>query len=173
MPSTTRIPALVLGLLGGAVVPELAAQSRPGVLPDGSTFAVTVNRLTIDGFSDEPLTGVALRFAGLRRNALSWELGAAVMADQDLRAASLELGPAFNLSLPGATLLIRGGGTGIVAASGDGGGGAIGAYAGMGLLFRVGRRVGLRFDLARHWYAGEGTGAWQFGAGFALLPRIR
>ncbi len=164
--------ATALVLLGGSIVPGLAAQVRPGSLPDGSAFAVTANRLMFDGTgTDWGLSALMLRYTALRRNTVAYDFGGGILVADGVGALQVEAGPAFNLSLPGATVLLRAGVTSVVAS----GGGVVGGYAGAGLLFRVGDGVGLRLDLARHQYAaGEGSiGAWQLGGGIALLPRIR
>jgi hypothetical protein len=161
-----------LVLIGGAFVPGLAAQSRGTTLAQGSSFAITAGRLWFDGSDSDPaLTELALRFATLRHNRLSLDAGAGVVFADGVGALTAEAGPAFDVSLPGAILLLRAGVSTLVA----GGGGVIGAYAGLGLILRLGNGVGLRLDVARHAYgiADGSVGAWRVGGGIALLPRIR
>jgi hypothetical protein len=172
MSPAPRFSALALALCGAAIVPGLAAQHRPATLPRGSSFAITGGGLLFDGSdADAGIKALTLRFTTLRPNGLSFDVGAGLLVAGEAGAFSLEVGPAFNISIPGATLLLRAGGTGIVA----GGGGLVGGYAGLGVLFRVANGVGFRLDVARHQYAigSESLGAWQLGGGIALLPRIR
>jgi len=172
MSPAPRFSALALALCGTAIVPGLAAQTRPATLPRGSSFAITGGRLLFDGSdSDVAIKSLTLRYTTLRPNGVSFDLGAGLVVGDAAGAFSLEVGPAFNISIPGATLLLRAGGTGIVA----GGGGLVGGYAGVGVLFRVANGVGFRLDVARHQYATgrESFGAWQLGGGIAVLPRIR
>lgn len=167
-----RLSAFALALCGGVIVPSLAAQARPATLPRGSSFAITGSRFLFDGSdADAGINALTLRFTTLRPNGLAFDVGAGLLVAGEAGAFSLEVGPAFNISIPGATLLLRAGGTGIVA----GGGGVIGGYAGVGVLFRVANGVGFRLDVARHQYAigSESLGAWQLGGGIAVLPRIR
>jgi hypothetical protein len=172
MSLAVRLSVIALAVCGVAIVPGLAAQARPATLPRGSSIAITGGALLFDGSdSDLRIKTLTLRFTALRPNALSFDAGAALLVAGEAGALSLEAGPALNISLPGATVLMRGGLTGLVAA----GGGLIGGYAGVGVLFRVANGVALRLDVARHQYSfsGESVGAWQLGAGMAVLPRIR
>lgn len=172
MSLAVRLSALALALCGGAIVPGLAAQARPATLPRGSSLAFTASRFIVDGSgSDFGLKALTLRYTTLRPNSLSFDLGAGLVFAEEAGALSLEAGPAFNISIPGATVLLRGGLTGVVA----GGGGVLGGYAGVGMLFRIANGIGFRLDVARHQYAtgDESIGAWQLGGGVAFLPRIR
>jgi hypothetical protein len=172
MSPAARLRVIALAWCGVAVVPGLAAQSRPATLPRGSSVAITGGAFLFDGSeSDLRIKTLTLRFAALRPNSLSFDAGAALLVAGKAGALSLEVGPAFNISVPGATVLMRGGLTGLVAA----GGGLIGGYAGVGVLFRVANGVALRLDVARHQYSfsGEWVRAWQLGAGVAVLPSKR
>jgi hypothetical protein len=84
---------------------------------------------------------------------------------------TLDIGPGYNVSLPGATLVLRGGAGGIVGL----GGGALlipGAHVGASAIISLQSRGALRLDLLRHFYLEEGElyPYWSLGLGFAILP---
>ncbi|MBI4419688.1 MAG: hypothetical protein HY560_02600, partial [Gemmatimonadetes bacterium] len=80
-----------------------------------------------------------------------------------------DLGIAYNVSLPGATLLLKGGGSAVVGI-GDGGGGAFpGLHFGAALVARTGARTGLLLDVTEHIYLG--VPVLSIGVGLVALPR--
>jgi hypothetical protein len=118
-------------------------------------------------------TAVTFRRSDLRRNGIGMELDAGLFP-QVLPSAllvTLDIGPGYNVSLPGATLVLRGGAGGIVGL----GGGALlipGAHVGASAIISLQSRGALRLDLLRHFYLEEGElyPYWSLGLGFAILP---
>jgi hypothetical protein len=87
---------------------------------------------------------------------------------------NLDMGGALNLTFPRATLLLRGGASGVFAL----GGGALarpGLHYGASLLIKVDDRSAFRFDLIRRiFYLSDRTAtpSLTIGAGITVLPRI-
>ncbi|HEX5574275.1 MAG TPA: hypothetical protein VFX42_00265 [Gemmatimonadales bacterium] len=150
--------------------PLLGAQSAR--LPDGPAVGASIDQFLYEG---ERLTAVSFRFSGLRAGKLGSEIGVGLFPDA-LSSGALylapDLGPAFNASGPGFSLLLKGGLSSLAAL---GGGFAFipGYHVGGGLIVQAGKRFGIRIDAVRHVYlAGEGSEAlWSVGLGFTGLPR--
>jgi hypothetical protein len=93
-----------------AAVQAASAQSPFAHLPDGPVAGVSLERFR---YEDEGgITGVSFHLSRLRHNGGGPELGVTVFP-QYLQAPALLMAPdagvAFNISLPAATLLLRGG----------------------------------------------------------------
>jgi hypothetical protein len=158
-------PLVVLGLVTLAL-PSLHAQGER--LPDGPARGMTLDR-----FRSGP-TALTLRLSSLRAGSAGTEVGVALFP-QALAVRALLLAPDFgasyNVSLPGATLLAKGG-LSMLIALGGGFGFLPGFHLGGGVIMRVEERLCLRLDATRHFYQVEGRthGVWSFGVGFAVLP---
>jgi hypothetical protein len=156
-----------------ATLPAPSAAQTELTLPDGPAVGGTVDRFSYDG---EGITAVTFRFSGLRSRSFGSEVGVSVFPDAfDFNALLLasDLGPAFNASGPGITVLLKGGLSTIMAL---GGGFAFlpGYHLGGGMIFRAGQRLGVRLDLARHVYLSDGQSSepiWSVGLGFTSLAR--
>jgi hypothetical protein len=161
---------LQLSLL--AAVQAASAQSPFAHLPDGPVAGVSLERFR---YEDEGgITGVSFHLSRLRHNGGGPELGVTVFP-QYLQAPALLMAPdagvAFNISLPAATLLLRGG---VSAFVGLGRGVNVfcpGAHLGGGALVHLDRRLALRADLLKRWYVIDGGTEpyWSFGLGFSIL----
>jgi hypothetical protein len=152
----------------------VAAQRAPGRLPDGLAIGGSMDRFLYEGTG---VTAVSFRLTSLRQNSAGTEVGVSLFP-QALEFGALllapDLGPAYNISLPGATLLVKAGGSALL---GLGGGvGAIpGVHLGGGVLLRAGPQAALRLDVIRHFYLVESElePIWSVGLGFSSLPRLR
>jgi hypothetical protein len=151
---------------------ELNAQTKTSLL-NGPALGATIDRFTYEG---EGLTAVSFRFSGLRSRTVGSEIGVSLFPDA-LQAGAVylasDLGPAFNISGPGVTVLLK---AGVSTLTGFGGGFAFtpGYHLGGGLIVQVGQRLGVRVDLARHVYVSgvESTEPiWSVGLGFTSLAR--
>jgi hypothetical protein len=160
---------MALALAAAVLSSRLAGQSEPRAQLAGPSFALTMNRLDLG--SDPPTSEFMIRFTRLRPSALSLDLALGVVDVSGAAAIALEVGPASTLACPGGALLFRVGVMGLQAPSGTAGG----LYAGLSALLKFRGRSGLRVDVARQQYLrpGRSLGAWQFGGGMALLPRVR
>jgi hypothetical protein len=156
-----------------AALPGPSAAQTELTLPDGPAVGGTVDRFSYDG---EGITAVTFRFSGLRSRRFGSEIGVSVFPDAfDFNALLLasDLGPAFNASGPGITVLLKGGLSTIMAL---GGGFAFvpGYHIGGGMIIRAGQRLGVRLDLVRHVYVSDAESSepiWSVGLGFTSLPR--
>jgi hypothetical protein len=163
--------ALMLGYTG-----QPAHAQRGASLPNGPALGVSVTKFAEAFTLDETLTAITFRHSGLRANAVGLELDAGLFP-QVLPGALLiafDGGPGYNISLPGATLILRAG-PGGYAALGGGGGGAFtpGVHLGASAIVGVQRRAGIRLDLLRHWYRvdDEFYPYWSLGFGFAVMSK--
>src|SRR5436190_10724178 len=103
-------PQIILQLSLLAAVQPASAQSPFAHLADGPAAGVSVERFR---YEDEGgITAVSFHLSRLRRNGGGPELGVAVFP-QYLQVPALLMAPdagvAFDISLPAATLLLRGG----------------------------------------------------------------
>jgi hypothetical protein len=142
-------------------------------LPNGTALGATVDRFIHEG---QGITAVSFRFSGLRSRTVGSEIGISLFPDA-LQAGALylasDLGPAFNVSGPGVTVLLK---AGVSTLTGFGGGFVFtpGYHLGSGLIVQTGARWGVRVDLARHVYVSgvESTEPiWSVGVGFTGLAR--
>jgi len=168
-------PQVMLQLSLALAVHPANAQSRLAPLPDGPApgGSVEVFRYEEEG----ALTAFSFHLSRLKHNGLGLELGMGMFPEY-LQLPALvvtpDVGVGFNLSLPAITLLLRGGGSAIVALGGQGTGEFLaGGHLGGAVLLQVDRRAALRADLLRRWYlvGGETEPFWSFALGFSILPR--
>lgn len=150
-----------------AAAPAQAQQTDDRLLR-GTTVAVTVAGWFVD---DEAGLGALQLHAGkLEPRRATFEFDVALILDQGAGVFP-DLGVAYNVAQPGFTILPRAG-VGVAAIVGIGGGIVLpGYYVGSGLVAHLGPGVGLRLDVAAHWYLVEGraVSAISFGAGLASL----
>jgi hypothetical protein len=160
---------LQLSLL--AAVQPASSQSPIAHLPDGPASGVSLDRFQ---YEDEgAIAAVSFHVSRLRHNGLGTELGVAVFP-QYLEYPALvtapDAGVGFNISVPAATLLLRGG---FGALLGLGGGLSLfpGAHLGCSALVQLDHRLALRTDVLRRWYLvdGETEPFWSIGLGFSVL----
>ncbi|MFL5493592.1 MAG: hypothetical protein ACJ8DC_04310 [Gemmatimonadales bacterium] len=160
---------LQLSLL--AAVQPVSAQSPIAQLPDGPTSGLSVERFQ---YEDEgAIAAVSFHRSRLRHNGFGSEFGVAVFP-QYLQFPSLvtapDAGVAFNISVPAATLLLRGG---LGALLGIGGGLSLfpGAHLGGSALVHLDQRLAVRADVLKRWYRiGDETAPfWSMGVGFTVL----
>jgi hypothetical protein len=160
---------LQLSLL--AAVQPASAQSPIAHLPDGPALGVSLDRFQ---YEDEgAIAAVSFHLSRLRHNGLGTELGVAVFP-QYLEYPALvtapDAGVGFNLALPAATLLLRGG-FGAIVGLGQGLSLFPGAHLGGSALVHLDQRLALRADVLKRWYLIEGETApfWSVGVGFSVL----
>ena len=167
------IVLLLVALALPAVSWPAQAQVGP-YLPNGKALGVSATRYTQTLSLDESVTALTFRRSDLRQYAVGLNLDAGIFpqALPSALVATLDVGPGYNLSLPGATVVLRGGVSGIF---GIGGGALLipGAHLGASALVRVDSRAAVRLDLLRHLYLSDGEvyPLWSLGFGFAVLPR--
>lgn len=143
-------------------------------LPDGAALGGSMDRFIDDGFET---TTLSFRLSQLRQNSVGTEIGLSLFPEALVAGGLIvapDLGAAYNISLPEATVLLKAGGSGIV---GLGPGVAIGIpglHLGAGLILRAGPRAGVRFDVIRHFYRHDGrtSGMWSLSFGLTKLPRL-
>jgi hypothetical protein len=161
--------SVVVTLLFSAL-PSLAAQTSL-TLPNGPALGATVDRFIYEG---EGITAVTFRFSDLRSRTAGSEIGVSLFPDAAQSGAlylASDLGPAFNVTGPGVTVLLK---AGLSTLLGIGGGFGFtpGYHLGTGLIVRAASRLGIRFDVARHVYVGgveTSEPIWSVGLGFTSL----
>lgn len=156
-------------------VTTLQAQGSDAHLPSGTALGITVDRFIIA--SEYSYTSATLHVSWLRPNKLTPEFGLSVFPGvlaEGFLITGVDVGAAFNVALPDATLLLRGGASGLFAL-GQGGAGALPAvHYGASLLFRIAERGAIRFDVLRRVYLVPIEGSeptLSLGIGFSTLPR--
>jgi hypothetical protein len=162
---------LQLSLLAAAQT--ASSQSPFAHLPDGPAMGISVDRFH---YEDEgAFTTMSFHLSRLRHNSLGLELGVAIFPEYlsfPALVAAPDAGAAFNISLPGGTLLLRGG-AGALVAFGRGLNTIFypGAHLGAGAIIRIDRRTALRADALKRWYMTEGETVpfWSIGLGFSIL----
>lgn len=134
----------------------------------------------MDLFTYEGSRATAFTFRGssLAPGGLGPEVGVSLFPGAlSARAVMLapDVGLAYNLALPYATLLIKAGGSALTAVAPGGAAFIAGYHLGAGLALQLDRRTGVRFDVIRHSYIGfdEAEAVWSIGLGFTVLPRRR
>ena len=165
---------LLIGIIPmvGAPRVSLGAQGGPSRL-QGKALGGSIDRFS---YEDVSITAFTFRYSELRPGGLGPEVGVSLFP-QALPLAALilapDLGGAFNVSVPGATLLLKGGASALTVLAPQAAGLRVGYHVGAGLLLRMDNRTGLRVDVIRHFYqdAGETEAIWSIGLGFTTLPR--
>jgi hypothetical protein len=166
----------LLASLALATVSRTAhAQASVSYLPNGPALGISATRFAETLRLDGSVTALTFRRTDLRRNAVGLELDAGVFPQAlpfGALITSFDIGPGYNLSLPGVTVVLRAGGGGILAI-----GRATelipGAHLGASTIIHLQSRLALRLELLRHFYLEEGElyPYWGLGLGFAVLPR--
>jgi hypothetical protein len=159
----------------GATAPALAAQQTSSRLT-GNAMGVSMDWFTEDGYG---LWAMSYRFSTLRPGNVGADLGVSLFP-QALPAGVLALagdfGASYNLPVPGGSLLLKAGGSGLAVLGTGGALLAPGFHVGGTVLVNTGERSGLRIDVIRHYYlpnGGEVAPVWSVGLGFAVIPRLR
>ena len=150
---TLRALGLALAL---ALVPVTLAAQKASPLADGTAVGASVGRVSA---SDDQWTSVALNVTRLRQNRVGFELSLATIpmtVPLGMLVLAPDVGAAYNVSLPGATLLVKGGASLLLAGSPYGFAGGVGGYFGAGAIVRLGPRVGLRLDVTQRYLSTDG-----------------
>ena len=172
-----RTAVVYYALLAVTIPAALPAQAAPARIPPGTALGVTVDRFEID---DVRLLAGTFHLSSLKPGNLTPEFAIGVFP-QAISAmvlvTNLDVGAAFNVPLPHATLLLRGGASGLFA-FGSGGAGALpGIHYGASLLVRIAGRNGIRFDaIARRAVFlpyGVSSPFISLGVGITSLPGLR
>lgn len=162
---------LVVSLLGISLSGGSEAQSGAGPLR-GQAMGVSMDRFSAGGSG---LMAFSYRYSWLRPGGIGVEVGIPVFP-QALPAGVLaiapDVGPSYNLTVPGGSILIKAGGTALAAVGVEGTAFVPGIHLGGTLLLQTGSLSGLRLDLIHHRYWGAGgeiDPVWSIGLGFAIL----
>ena len=139
--------------------------------------------MSMDRFSngvgpDAPgLMAMSYRFSQLQPGRVGFELGVALFPQGlpvGVLALAPDLGAAYNISIPGGSVLLKAGGSAAMLMGLPGLAVLPGFHAGGTLLLKVNGRSAVRVDVVRHYYRadeGELEPLWSVGLGFAILPR--
>ena len=166
----------VAGLSASSVV-RLNAQHAPGPLA-GPAMGMSMDRFSTGVGRDHPgLMAMSYRFSQLQPWRVGFELGAALFPQAlpaGILALAPDLGVAYNVPIPGGSVLLKAGGSAVMAMGPPGVAILPGFHAGGTLLLKVNGRSAVRVDVVRHYYRadeGELEPLWSIGLGFAILPR--
>jgi hypothetical protein len=178
-PNPREVPVLRF-LLAISLLPLTPVLAQAPSLPSGSRLegiskGAGVDRFIYDGTG---ITAFTFRQSDLRPGQLSSEFSVSFFPEAVAALALLfapDFGPAYNVAMPQATLLLKAGGSAITGIATD----VVfvpGAHLGAGLVLRVDDRTGIRIDAARHlyWDTGETETIWSIGFGLTSLrpPRL-
>ena len=172
MRSTATFGFLLLAMSS----PALNAQESSTWIPSGTALGVTFDRFeAADGFR---LVAGTFHVSSIKPNNLTPEFAVSIfpraIASRVL-LTNIDLGGAFNIPMPSATMLIRGGVSGLFLLGGGGAGGIGGAHYGLSLLLKFRDKNGIRLDLLHRLYflpIDLGAGAVTLGVGITALPGI-
>lgn len=137
---------------------------------EGISKGAGMDRFIYDGTG---ITAFTFRQSDLRPGQLGSEFSVSFFPQAVAALALLfapDFGPAYNLSIPHATLLLKAGGSAITGVATD-----VefipGAHLGAGLVLRLDHRTGIRIDAARrfYWDAGGSEAIWSIGFGLTSL----
>lgn len=156
---------------------SLHAQDRNDWIPPGTALGVTLDRfVSVEGTS---LVAGTFHVSTIKPNNLAPEFAVSIfpraIASRVL-LTNIDLGGALNVAMPSATLLLRGGVSGLFLLGGGGAGALGGAHYGVSLLLRFRDKNGIRLDLLHRLYFlpyDLGVGAVTLGVGITALPGIR
>jgi uncharacterized membrane protein YdjX (TVP38/TMEM64 family) len=170
----TALLACLAFSLVGASPQRMASQQRSSSRLEGISKGATIDRFIYDGTGE---TAFSFRLSGLRPSRLGPELGVSFFPKALVAQALLfapDLGAAYSVSMPHATLLIKAGASVLTGLATD----VVfiaGAHVGAGFIVRIDDRTGIRMDVIRHIYFedGEAEPIWSVGLGFCALPRLR
>jgi hypothetical protein len=160
-------------IIAGA--PPVAAQGSSAWLPAGTAFGVTVDRFGVD---ETGLMAATFHLSTLKPNDLTPEFSISVFPQAFaamVLVTAVDVGGAINLPLPRATLLLRGGLSGLFLLGGGGGGAVPGFHYGASLLVKIQGKNGIRFDVvARRVVLPPylSPAILSFGIGITSLPSI-
>jgi hypothetical protein len=173
---------LLLGLIGVAGLGAssgvwLEAQHIPAQFA-GPAMGVSMDRFSSGVGPDAPgLMAMSYRFSQLQPGRVGLELGVALFP-QALPVGTLalapDLGAAYNVPIPGGSVLLKGGGSAVMLMGMPGAAILPGFHVGGALLLKVNGRSAVRVDVLRHYYRADGgelEPLWSVGLGFAILPR--
>jgi hypothetical protein len=168
--SARTLLSTVIVLTAG--LPCVRAQTTR-TLPEGPALGATVDRFSYEGYK---ITALSFRFSALRPRKLNTEVGVSLFPDA-LETGAIYLAPdvgaAFKIAGPGVAVLVKGG-LSALTALGRSFSLSPGYHFGAGLIIQATKRVGVRFDLARHIYiegAQSSEPLWSVGVGFTSLGR--
>jgi hypothetical protein len=137
---------MCVGALSLAAAGAIQAQGGTARLPAGNAIGVTVDRFQVEDFH---LMAATFHLSSLQPNAFTPEFAISVFPQAfaaGILATNIDVGGAINLSLPRASLLLRGGLSGLFA-MGSGGAAALpGIHYGASLLVKIAGGSGIRFD---------------------------
>ncbi len=155
---------------------RLEAQHPPAQLA-GPAMGMSMDRFSNGVGRDDPgIVAFSYRFSQLRPGSVGFELGVALFP-QALPAGVLALAPdlgvAYNVTIPGGSVLLKAGGSAVMVMGLPGATILPGFHGGGTLLMKVNGRSAVRVDVVRHYYRADGgeLGLWSLGLGFAILPR--
>jgi len=167
---------LCLAAVAGVVTPT-SAQQAPQEIAGGHTGGVSVGTLNL---GPSGVTMVTVRWTDLRRHAPAAELGLAFAPfelGEDRRVFAAEFSTGRNISLPGATLLLKAGVSGLGIDT-PGGRSELypGFHTGFGTVARAGQGgLGFRIDVTHHFYYDPDRDdllpVWSVGVGLTSIPR--
>ena len=154
----------------------LAAQGNTAWLPAGKAIGVTVDRFQVEEIG---ILAGTFHLSSLKPNHLTPEFAISVFPQAfsaRIVVTNLDVGGAINIPLPQATLLLRGGLSGLFAFGAGGAGALPGVHYGASLLVKIGGKNGIRFDVVarRAVYPPYGVSPafLSFGVGITSLPGI-
>ena len=169
---TIAFMAAVLAL--HPVVSSLHAQGSDARLPSGTALGVTADRFSIQ--SEYGVTALTFHVSSLHPNKLNPEFAVSlfpVTLGEGSMMGNVDLGGALNVPLPNATLLVRGGASGVFA-FGRATGALPGVHYGVSLLVKVSPSSAIRFDVIRRIYGLPGftSSSLTLGFGISSLPKL-
>ena len=164
-------------LLLAVALRPVRAQDRASWLPPGPALGITVDRFEFG--DDFRQTAATIHVSSLKPNTLTPEFAASIFPRaiaSRILFTNLDVGAALNVPMPGATLLARGGASGLFILSGSGANALGGVHFGASVLIKLEGRSGIRLDLVYRLYFtpyDQATGAVTLGLGITSLPAIR
>jgi hypothetical protein len=158
-------------VFGAGTVQPVEAQMRADARLTGVSVGAGLDRFIYDGTAT---TAFTYRRSDLRPGMLGPELSVSLFPEALVARALLfapDLGAAYNISMPRATLLIKAGASALMGLNTD----IIfvpGAHLGAGIVLRIDERTGIRIDATRHYYfdTGQVEAIWSVGFALASLP---
>jgi hypothetical protein len=161
-------------LLGALLSAPAAAYAQTRSFGSGSAIGVTLQAIGgQEGILEIPAVG--LHITSIRPSGRAFDVTVATLPAA-LGVGALLLAPDVSLAyvfpVGGGGLMIKGGASGIFAATGDEAGAIGGIHVGAAAFLRLGKRFGIRAEIVPRFYAFE-DGPVQlttFGIGFTSLP---
>ncbi len=168
------------GILGATLLMAAAMAVRPvqaqaAPIPPGTAWGLTVDRFSMDGSA---LPAGTFHVSILRPNRVTPEFSLSLFPEglsEGVVVTNLDIGGALNVPMPGATLLLRGGVSGLFG-FGRGGAAALpGLHYGASLLVKIHGKTGIRLDVVgRHYLAlyDPTSALLTLGVGITALPAL-